>query len=74
VLTYQARTEEILQRYLDGRIGRSQCSRELFVAFTALLPKLTAENIHFARELARANHAAMMHEARRREGRHLLLV
>ena len=65
---YKARTEEILQRFFDQRIDRSQCVNELYAAFTALLPNLTADNVEYAREVVCTDAEAIIKETRRRDG------
>jgi hypothetical protein len=68
VLAYQTKTEEILQRFFGRRLDRSQCRDELFFAFTAVLPNLTADNIGLVQTLAHANEASIWWETARRDG------
>ena len=65
---YRAKTEEILRRFFDGQIDRWQCTNELNAAFTALLPRLTADNVDEARALTYSNEKAKEYEIRRRDG------
>ena len=58
----------ILQRFFDRQIDRWQCINELHAAFTALLPRLTADNVDDARALTYSNEEAIEHEIRRRDG------
>jgi hypothetical protein len=63
---YRRETEEILQRFLKGRITSRECMVGLDVAFAAAMPLISNEQMESARQIFFANMEAVQKEISRR--------
>jgi hypothetical protein len=63
---YKAEVDELLRRFLLGRLTREQCLAGLYEAIGGVLPYLRAEDLPELRECVRNQGEAIRNEAARR--------
>lgn len=63
---YKRETEEIMNRFLERRIGYHECSAALDAALTGLIPKMTPEELEAVKVQMADNQAIVMEEMERR--------
>ena len=67
---YKRETEEIINRFLERRIGYHECVAALNAALAGLIPKMTPEELETVKLQMAANHVIVTDEmARRRRKR-----
>ena len=63
---YERETDEIVKRFLSGRVSFPDCIAALDAALAALVPTLTGEDIRRLRVVMLANNEIVMSEMQRR--------
>jgi hypothetical protein len=66
---YTRETEEIIKRFLDGRIGFHECIAALDAALAGVVPRLAREELEAVKVQMEANHAIVTDEMARRRRR-----
>jgi hypothetical protein len=67
VEAYKSETEEVIKRYLSRQIKFPDCIAGLNAALSALIPKLTPEQLSDLRAMMLANNELVMKEMEKRE-------
>ena len=63
---YKSATADVMQRFLDRRLGFADCIAALDAALADLIPRLTSEQLVDLRSVMLANNETVMKEMERR--------
>jgi hypothetical protein len=65
---YRRETDDIMSRFLSGKLTREQCLAALYNAFTRVLPQIGSRDIPTMRAIVKANDETIQRELWRRRG------